>query len=165
MCIRDRIDEINAKFNRDVETIQTDHERIWQQININNDKMEETAKDTVEMIERRLGENVEEIEKQMAILTTEINVEMSEVRKEGESTSLKLVQTERDINQRISDVEKTHGTQLGVIAQEQTKMKAAQSTLKEKCEEVSGKVDAIKQQVHDDKTQLTERQRLSLIHI
>ena len=37
-------------------------------------------------------------------------------------------------------------------------MKAAQSTLKEKCEEVSGKVDANKQQVHDDKTQLTERQ-------
>ena len=28
-----KIDEIKAKFNRDVETIQTDHERIWQQIN------------------------------------------------------------------------------------------------------------------------------------
>ena len=27
-----KIDEINAKFNRDVETIQADHERIWQQI-------------------------------------------------------------------------------------------------------------------------------------
>ena len=41
-------------------------------------------------------------------------------------------------------------------------MKAAQSTLNEKCEEVSGKVDAIKQQVNDDKTQLTERQRREL---
>ena len=157
-----KIDEINAKFNRDVETIQTDHERIWQQININSDKVEETAKDTVEMIKRRLGENVEETEKQMAILTTEINVEISEIRKEGESTNLKLVQTEIDINRRISDVEKTQSAQIGMIAQEQTEMKVAQSTLNEKCEEVSGKVDAIKQQVNDDKTQLTERQRREL---
>ena len=75
--------------------------------------MEEAAKDTVEMIERRLGENVEE----------------------------------------------THSAQIGIIAQEQTEMKVAQSTLNEKCEEVSVKVDAIKQQVSNDKDQLTERQQ------
>ena len=76
------------------------------------------------MIEKRLKENVEEIEKHMAILKPEINVEMYEVRKEGEGTNLKLVQAELDINQRINEMEKTHGTQLGVITQEQTNMKA-----------------------------------------
>ena len=111
--------------------IQADHENIWLQISVNNNKMEETAKETAEMVERRLGESVEEIEKQMAILTTEINVEISEVRKEGETTNLKLIQTELDLNQRINEVKQTHDTQLGTITQEQTRMKAAQSTLKD----------------------------------
>ena len=106
-------------------------------------------------VERRLGESVEEIEKQMAILSTEINVEILEVRKEGENTNLKLIQTELDLHQRINEVKQTHDTQLNTITQEQTRMKAAQSTLKDKCEEVAGKVDAIKQQVNDDKTQST----------
>ena len=119
-------------------------------------------RDTEEMIEKRLKENVDEIEKRMAVLTTEVNVEMDEVRKEGEGTSLRLIQAELDINQRINEMERTHGTQISVISQEQTNMKAAQSTLTDKCEEVSGRVDAIKQQVHDDRTLLTERQRREL---
>ena len=120
-----KIDGINAKLNRDVETIQADHDNIWLQINVNNNKMEETAKETTEMVERRLGESVEEIEKQMAILSTEINVEILEVRKEGENTNLKLIQTELYLNQRINEVKQTHDTQFGTITQEQTRMKAA----------------------------------------
>ena len=103
-----KIDEINAKISRDIELMQNDNERIWQQMTINSGKVEEAAKDTIEMVERRLGENFEATEERMAILTTEIHVEISEIRKEGESTSQKLMQTEIDINRRISDVEKTH---------------------------------------------------------
>ena len=85
------MDEITAKFNRDVEIIQSDHEGMWQQISIHSNQMKEAAKDTEEMVERRLKENVDEIEKRMAILlTTEFNVEMDEVRKEGEGTSCLL---------------------------------------------------------------------------
>ena len=58
--------------------------------------------------------------------------------------------------------DRTHSAQIGIIAQEQTEMKVAQSTLNEKCEEVSVKVDAIKQQVSNDKDQLTERQQREL---
>ena len=103
-----KIDEINAKISRDIELMQNDNERIWQQMTINSDKVEEAAKNTIEKVERRLGENLEETEERMAALTAEIHVEISEIRKEGESTSQKLIQTEVDVNRLISDVEKTH---------------------------------------------------------
>ena len=56
------------------------------------------------------------------------------MRKEGEGTSLKLIQAELDINQRINEMERAHGTQISVMTQEQTNMKTAQSTLTDKCE-------------------------------
>ena len=41
-----KMDDITAKFNQDVEIIQSDHEGMWQQISIHSNKMKETAKDT-----------------------------------------------------------------------------------------------------------------------
>ena len=69
-----KMDEITAKFNRDVETIQSDHEGMWQQISIHSNKMKEAAKDTEEMVEKRLKENVDEIEKRMAVLLSLIHI-------------------------------------------------------------------------------------------
>ena len=139
--------------------MQNDNERMWQQMANNSDKVEEVAKNTIELVDRKLEENLEATEERMAILTAEIHGEISELRKEGENNNQKLIQTELDVNRRISDIEKIHSAQIGVVEREQAEMKIAQSTLSEKCEEVSVKVDAIKHQVSNDKDQLTERQQ------
>ena len=59
----------------------------------------------------------------------------------------------------INDVEKIHNAQIGVVEQKQAEMMTAQTTLGERCEEISVKVDAVKHQVTSDREQLTERQQ------
>ena len=81
------------------------------------------------------------------------------IRREGEMNKQKSVQTETDLNHRIDNLEETHNNQVGIIERRQTEMIAAHTTLGERCEEISTKVDAVKHQVNNDRDQLTERQQ------
>ena len=141
-----KIDEINEKINKDIESMKNDNEKIWQQMADNNYRTEEIAKNTVEAIDKKLEENIEATEERIAVMATEIHEEMSDIRREGEKNKQKIVQTETDINHRIDGLEETYNNQVGVIERRQTEMIAAHTTLGERCEKISTKVDAVKHQ-------------------
>ena len=56
-------------------------------------------------------------------------------------------------------MEKIHNNQMGIVERKQAEMMTAQTTLGEKCEEISSRVDAVKHQVTNNQDQWTERQQ------
>ena len=58
----------------------------------NNYRAEGIAKNTIEIVDKRLEENLEATEERIAILTTEIHEEISDIRREGENNKQKITQ-------------------------------------------------------------------------
>ena len=154
-----KIDEMNEKINTEIELMKSDSEKIWLQMADNSYRTEEIARNTIETIDKKFEENLEATEGRMAVMATEIQEEMSEIRREGEINKQKIVQTETDLSNRIDSLEETRNKQIEVIERQQTEMVVAHTTLGEKCEEITTTVNAVKHQVNNDRDQLNERQQ------
>ena len=131
-----KIDEMNEKVNKEIESMKSDSERIWQQMADNSCRTEEIARNTIEAIDKKLEENIEATEERIAVLATEIQEEMSDIRREGEMNKQKIVQTEADLNNCIDSLEETRNKQVEVIERKQTEMIVAHTTLGERVDEV-----------------------------
>ena len=67
--------------------------------------------------------------------------------------------TKTDLNNRIDILEETRNKQIEVVERRQAEMVVAHTTLGEKCEEMKTTVNAVKNQVDNDREQLIERQQ------